>query len=146
DADSGQPVTKFNVRTGKRGGPNDSQVYGVINDHSFTAADGRFTLNLNEENDNAVQVWGDDYQSQTESFPDAQNGIVQVTVRLKPSAALKGVVTMADGIPVPGANVVAMSDDGESGFNVQLQGSHLHSWSQQVRVATTDADGKFSVN
>jgi hypothetical protein len=146
DADSGQPVTKFSVRTGQRSGGDNPQVYGIINEHNYTAADGRFTLDLNEENDNAVQVWGDDYQTQTESFPDAQNGVVQLTVRLKPSAALKGVVTMPDGTPVPGANVVAVSDDGQFGAGVQLQGTHLRSWNQQTRVATTDSDGKFSVS
>jgi uncharacterized GH25 family protein len=146
DADSGQPVTKFNVRTGRRGGVDDSQVYGVINDHSYSAADGRFTVELDEANDNAVQVWSDDYLAQTESFPDAQNGTVQVTVRLKPSASLKGVVTMSDGTPVPGASVVAVSDENQPGFGVQLQGSRFHSWNQQTRVATTDADGKFSVS
>lgn len=146
DADSGQPVTNFTVRTGTRGGVNDSQVYGIINDHSFSAPDGRFTLDINEERDNAVQVWGDNYLSQTESFPDAQNGVIQLTINLKASAGLNGVVQMADGTPVPGASVVAVSDDSQPGMGVQLQSGHFRSWNQQVRVATTDADGKFSVS
>ncbi len=146
DANSGQPVTNFNVRTGERNAGDSSQLYGFINNQSFSAPDGRFTMDVGEASENAIQVWSDDYLTETESIPDAQNGVVQVTIRLKPSAALKGVVAMPDGTPVPGANVVAVSDGGELGYNVQLQGSHFHSYNQQARVATTDADGKFSVS
>jgi len=143
DADTGQPVTKFSVRTGHRQDENSENIYGVIRNQECSAPDGRFTMELNEEDDNAVAVSSDDYALQVQSFPEAQNGIVQVTVHLKPSAALHGVVTSPDGTPLPSVNVTIVN--GGPGGNVSLQRGHLRSWNPQTKVATTDAEGKFTV-
>lgn len=143
DADTGQAVTKFSVRTGRRGGQNDSQVYGVIRYLDYNAPDGRFSVDIDEADDNAVQVWADDYSAKVESFPEAQNGVVELTIQLKPAAGLKGTVTMPDGTPVPGASVVAVA--GDASMSAQLQGTHLTSWNQQARVTTTDDKGAFTV-
>jgi hypothetical protein len=143
DADTGQPVTKFSVRTGHRPDPNSENIYGVIRDQSFSAPDGRFTLELHEENDNAVEVSSDDYSLQVQSFPEAQNGIVPVTVRLKPNTALHGIVTAPDGTPLPGVSV-GIAGDGP-GHGVFLQGSHLRSWSSDLKVSITDSQGQFTL-
>ena len=143
DADTGQPVTKFSVRTGHRQDENSENIYGVIRNQEFSAPDGRFTMELNEEDDNAVAVSSDDYALQVQSFPEAQNGIVQVTVRLKPSAAIRGIVKSPDGTPLPGVSV-GIAGDGP-GHGVSLQGSHLRSWSSDSKVSTTDSQGQFTL-
>jgi uncharacterized GH25 family protein len=143
DADTSQPVTKFSIRTGHRPDENSENIYGVIRDQAFSAPDGRFTMKLDEEDDNAVAVSSDDYAFAVQSFPEAQNGIVQVTVRLKSSAALHGVVTSPDGTPLPGVNVAVVK--GGPGGNVSLQHGHLRSWDPQTKVAITEAEGRFSV-
>jgi len=143
DADTEQPVTKFSVRTGHRQAANSENLYGVIKNQSFSAPDGRFTMTLDEENDDAIAVYSDDYSLQVQSFPEAQNGIVSLTVRLKPSAALRGVVTAPDGTPLPGVSV-AIAPDGPSG-GIQLQGTHLSSWNPGSKVSITDSQGQFTL-
>jgi Carboxypeptidase regulatory-like domain len=142
DANTEQPVTKFSVGTGTGiwGG---SQIYGGVRDHDFSATDGRFTLNLDEPNDNAVQVSADDYAMQTQFFPKSESGIIQLTFRLKPGSALKGVVISSAGAPLPGITVACTS--GDSGSSIQLQNGILRSWNLQTKVARTDAEGKFTL-
>jgi hypothetical protein len=143
DAKTGQAVTKFSIRTGRRSSPSQSQVYGVIRNTDFNSADGQFSVTIDEADDNAVQVWGDDYSMKTESFPDGENSVIELTVRLDPALGLKGIVTTSAGVPVPGANVIALS--GDPGMSVQLLGSHLRSYDQRAKVATTDEQGAFSL-
>jgi uncharacterized GH25 family protein len=143
DADTGQPVTKFSVRTGHRQDANSENLYGVIKNQAFGAPDGRFTLTLDEEDDDAIEVSSDDYALQVQSFPEAQNGIVPLTVRLQPSAALRGVVTAPDGTPLPGVSV-GLAGDGP-GHGISLQANHLSSWSPNQRIATTDSEGRFAL-
>jgi hypothetical protein len=144
DANTGQPIQQFSIRTGHRASPNESSVYGVVRNQDFNSPDGHFSTQLEEAADDAVQVWNDDHALKTESFPEAQNGVVQVTVKLDPAAMLKGTVTTADGVPVPGANVAALS--GEPQMSVQFQGTHLRSFNQLTKVATTDEQGAFSLS
>ena len=143
DADTGQPVTKFSVRTGHRQDANSDNLYGVIKNQAFGAPDGRFTLTLDEEDDDAIEVSSDDYAVQVQSFPDAQNGIVPLTIRLQPSAALRGVVTAPDGTPLPGVSV-GLAGDGP-GHGISLQANHLNSWSSNQKIATTDSEGRFTL-
>lgn len=142
DADTGAPITKFTVRAGRHQA-GQSDVYGVISYQEFNSQDGTFKLDLNEEEDNAVEVFGDDYAEKIQDFPQAQNGIIQVTIQLKRSEALQGIVEGPDGTPLPGVNIAAAQSSG-GGF-VSLAGGHLRSWNQQSKVITSDADGKFSV-
>ncbi len=142
DDTTDQPVTNFTVRTGTASEDN-SNVYGVIRDHNFSAVDGRFTLNLDEESDNAVYVAAGGYADKVQKMPDAQNGTVQMVVRLKPAAGLSGVVLAPDGSPAPGVNVAVSGDPMRS--NIQLSNGRLLSYDSRSRIATTDADGKFNI-
>ncbi len=144
DSNSGQPIPQFTIRTGHRSDASGNNVYGVIRNQDFNSADGHFSTEIDEADDNAVQVWNDDHSLKTESFPDEENGVIQLTIRLDPSAALKGTVTTADGVPVPGANVVAIS--GDPGMSVQFLGNHLRSYNEQTKVATTDDQGAFTLS
>lgn len=142
DDTTDQPVTNFTVRTGTAS-PDNSNVYGVIRDHEFSAVDGRFNLSIDEESDNAVYVTAGGYADKVQKIPDAQNGIVQMVVRLKPAAGLSGVVLAPDGSPAPGVNVAVSGDPMRS--NVQLSNGRLRSYDSRSRIATTDADGKFNI-
>jgi hypothetical protein len=143
DADTAQPVTKFSVRTGTASG-DDSNVYGVIQYKEFSAADGKFTMSLTEEADNAVAVYADGYADKIEKFPEAQSGTVQVTVHLKPAATLSGVVLAPDGTPAPGVTVAAAAE-GTHNY-VQLTGGRLRSYDSHNKITTTDAEGRFKIS
>jgi hypothetical protein len=142
DDTTGQAVTNFTVRTGTAS-PDNSDVYGVIQDHEFSALDGRFTLSIDQESDNAVYVTAGGYADKIQQMPDAQNGTVQMVIRLKPSAGLSGVVLAPDGSPAPGVNVAVSGDPFRS--NVQLSNGRLRSYDGHTRIATTDAEGKFNI-
>jgi uncharacterized GH25 family protein len=143
DANSGQPIPQFSIRTGNRSIPDQTDLYGTIGNRDFNTPDGRFTWQLENADENAVQVWNDDHSLKTESFPEAENGVIRITIRLDPADALKGIVTTADGTPVPGANVFATSGDG--GGRIQLQGSSFRSYDPRTQVELTDQQGAFSV-
>jgi uncharacterized GH25 family protein len=142
DDTTGQAVTNFTVRTGNAS-PDDSNVYGIIRNHEFSAVDGRFTLSLDEESDNAVYVTAAGYADKIQKMPDAQNGTVQMVIRLKPSAGLSGVVLAPDGSPAPGVNVAVSG--GSIRYNIQLINGRLRSYDDHTRIATTDADGRFTI-
>ena len=115
----------------------------MINYQDFSAADGSFTMSLEEEDDDAVAVYADGYADKIEKFPEAQNGIVQVVVRMKPSASLSGVVLTPDGTPAPGVSVAATPGDMHN--FIQLTGGRLRSYDAHGNIATTDADGHFKI-
>ena len=142
DDTTDQAVTNFTVRTGTAS-PDNSDVYGVIRNHEFSAADGRFAIAIDEESDNAVFVTAGGYADQVQKMPDAQNGTVQIVVRLKPAAGLSGVVLAPDGSPAPGVNV-AVSGDVMHSF-IQLVGGQLRSYDSRSKMATTDEEGHFYI-
>jgi len=137
-----QPVTRFGVRTGQAS-PDGSDVYGIIRNRDFSAVDGVFTMALEEESDNALVVYADGYSDQVQKFPEAQNGTVQMTVRLKQSASLSGVVLTPDGAPAPGVKVAAVSATSHS--FIQLSAGHLRSVDSHTKIATTDGEGQFKI-
>jgi uncharacterized GH25 family protein len=144
DDSTEQPVTKFMVRTGKASN-SDDDVYGVIRNKSFSAADGRFTMTMEEEQDNAVLVMADGYSDKVEKFPESSDKTVQVIVRMKPAASLSGIVLAPDGSPAPSVTVATSSGDGSSRHYVQLTGGRLRSYDSATKVATTDEQGRFKL-
>lgn len=142
DATTDLPVTNFTVRAGQAS-PDNSDVYGVISAHDFSPADGSFALSLSEESDDAVAVYAGGYADQIQKFPEAQNGVVQLVVRLQPSAGLSGVVLGPDGAPAPGVNVAIASESPRT--SIQLAGGHLRSYDSHTKMATTDANGQFTI-
>ena len=108
DATTEQPVTKFRVGIGRYSGAGSFYAdYPGMKD--YADANGRFSLGVSEEETGAVKVEADDYAAQVERLPEAQDGVVQVVLRLKPSAALRGVLVTPDGAPVAGATVAITS-------------------------------------
>jgi uncharacterized GH25 family protein len=143
DAETEQPVTKFTVRTGKASDSGED-VYGVIRYKNFAAADGRFSMTMEEEEDNAVLVMAEGYTDKVEKFPADSTQTIQVVVHLKPATILSGVVLAPDGSPAPGVTVAAGSSEGSHHY-VQLTGGRLRSYDSQTKVATTDEQGRFKL-
>ncbi|MCX6924123.1 MAG: carboxypeptidase regulatory-like domain-containing protein, partial [Verrucomicrobia bacterium] len=89
DATTEQPLTKFRVGIGRYSGA-DTFYADYPGMRECADTNGRFSLGASEEETGAVKAEADDYASQIERLPAAQNGVVQVVLRLKPSAALRG--------------------------------------------------------
>jgi hypothetical protein len=142
DETTGQAVTNFTVRTGKASDDGEN-VYGVIRYQDFTSLDGTFTMSIREEDVDAVAVYAPGYSDKIEKLPDAQNGVVQVTIQLKPSAGLSGTVVGTDGAPAAGVNVAVASEKPRS--NVGLTGGRLRSYDSSNKMATTDENGHFTI-
>jgi hypothetical protein len=64
-------------------------------------------------------------------------------VQLKPSPTLSGTVLAPDGTPAPGVNVVATANNQH--YGVQLSGGRLRSFDSHSKMATTDANGQFTL-
>jgi hypothetical protein len=96
-----------------------SGVHRVNRNQDFNSSDSQPSAQLEETRDNAVQIGNEDH-------------------------ALKGIVTTAEGVPVVGASVAAVS--GEPSMSVRLQGSHFRSFDQHIKLATTDDSGAFSLS
>jgi RNA polymerase sigma factor (sigma-70 family) len=142
DAASEQPVTKFRVGIGRDSGA-DSFYADYPGMKDYADANGRFSLGISEESIGAVKTEADDYTAQIERLPEAQNGVVQVVLRLKPSAALRGVVVTADGVPTAGVTV-AISSGPPIGL-LTLHNARLEGRGRQEKVVTTDAAGEFTL-
>jgi hypothetical protein len=140
DATTEQPVTKFRVGIGSYSG-GDSFYASYPGMQDYADANGQFTLEASEENFAGVKVEADDYAAQIARLPEAQNGVVQVVLRLKPSAALRGVLVTPDGAPVAGATVAIST--GLSGGVLILRNGRLEHPGQQGQAATSGAAGEF---
>jgi hypothetical protein len=141
DATTDQPGTKFRVGTGRN--PSTGSFYADFPGmRDYADANGRFTLGVSEDEETrAVKVEAHDYAAQVERLPEAQNGVVQVVLRLKPSAALHGVLVTPDGAPVAGGTVAISS--GQPGEMLTLKNARLVDTGRQGKVVTTDAAGAF---
>jgi len=106
DASSGEPVTRFKVAVGHAW---DKQLSSFYADYpgatEFISPEGSFELKLNEEQTNALQTEAEEYAGVTELLPEERDGEVNVTVKLKRTSALRGVVVDASGQPVPGTQI-----------------------------------------
>ena len=89
-----------------------------------------------------MKAEADDYTAQVERLPEAQNGVVQVILRLKPSAGLRGVLVTAEGAPVAGGTV-AVSRSGRPSPATSLRDNRLEDLSRRTNPATSGAVGEF---
>ncbi len=138
DAATGQPLTKFRVGIGPYSG-GDSFYASYPGMKDYADANGQFTLEASEENYAAVKAEADDYAAQIERLPEAQNGVVQVILRLAASKALHGVLVTPDGAPVAGGTVAISS--GRVNEMPTLGNARLAD--RQGKVVTTDTAGEF---
>lgn len=143
DATTEQPVTKFSLRTGQAS-PDNANLFGVIRYHELSADDGKFSISIDEESDDAIAAYADGYADVIQHLPEAQNGIVQMTLRLKPSAGVSGVVLAPDGSPAPGVSVAFAPNGPRS--SIQLTGGRLRSFDDYSRATITDAEGHFRIS
>jgi hypothetical protein len=142
DATTEKPVTKFRVGVGRYQGMDHFYAdYPGMKD--FADPNGMFTLTVSEEENNAIKAEADDYAEKIEKLPEAQNGVVQVVLRLKSSPSLRGVVLGPEGAPVAGASVAFASTPDGGGFITFRNGRFT---SYQGKVVTTDASGQFTLS
>ena len=149
DESTGEPVTRFKVAVGRA---LENQPEGFYADHpgptEFRAPDGSFEVEVNEERTHALQTEAEDYASVTQSLPGDRDGEVKVTVQLKRSSALRGVVVDAAGRPAPGAQVTVTALAQVRGthglFTITLKDGRLERHGRGVVVEAVDG-GRFVV-
>lgn len=145
DAQSGQSVTNFNAAPGHSYGLDSDQFYSnYTGTRDFSDANGQFTLSLDEEDQNAIQVSAHDYANQTQSIPRDQEDVIKMEFRLKPSPALNGTVIGTDGVPLPGVQV-ALTKAGFGGSSISWRGGKLSKNGSGPPLVVTSSEGKFTV-
>ncbi|NOS72614.1 MAG: carboxypeptidase regulatory-like domain-containing protein [Verrucomicrobia bacterium] len=145
DSDTQKPITKFRVGVGRNHEAGTSRFYADYPGmKDYSDANGAFTVALNEEQNNAIKAEADDYAEKVEQLPAAENGVVQIVLKLKPSSALRGVLVNPQGAPVPGATV-ALTEGDSIGSSFQLRNGRLSSYDRSSKLVTTDASGNFTL-
>jgi uncharacterized GH25 family protein len=143
DADTGNPIAKFRIGIGRDPGNFGGTFYpdspGM---RDFTDPNGAFSMPSDEENNTYIDAVADDYAEAGQVLPAAQNDIVQVTVKLKPSPALRGVVVSLSGQPLPGVSVALINSNSRSGDMI-LSGTKITSYSRTSKISVTDDQGQF---
>jgi hypothetical protein len=150
DADAGQPVTKFQVTPGRTF---NSPGLPLVADNffrngqtkDFSDSNGRFTLELDDQDQNAVQVQAKDYAAKVQQV-SADLRTLRLEFRLKPSASLQGIVVSQDGQPQPGAQVALTQPGVGPGSRIHLRQGRLENYGNPSRIVTTDGNGAFSLD
>jgi len=135
DAESGEPVREFRVEPRGRWWSGEDA-------RSFTSPDGRFVLSLPSDHYDELRVTSPTHEPLVETLPAANQGVIQVTLRLKPGEDGSGTVVDPAGRPVAGATVAYAAQRG----GVSLASGRLESWGAswgQARVIESAADGSF---
>ena len=99
DAETGDPVTQFRVE------PRSHSFWNPFAGRDVTSSEGRFTLEIDEDEYDQLSISSPIHEPLDERMPDAVDGVVQMTVRLKKSGDWSGVVVDASGRPVASAFV-----------------------------------------
>ncbi len=132
DDETGQPVPKYQIE------PQGQQVHWG-DPEEVEAVDGRFTLLLNKGEISTLRFLSPTHVPQEEPIPAANNGIIQMVVRLKRADDYSGTVVDGAGRPVAKASVVPTGDEG--GYVDLLRGGP----DVDPRVVKTSEDGKFQL-
>jgi len=147
DAETGKPITKFRGGVGRShnyGGDGESFYAEWPGMKDYTDVNGMFTAEITEEQVNGIKAEADDYSAKVEQLPTAENGVVQVTLRLKASPSIRGVLVNSQGQPVPGATV-ALTRENSFGGQLRLLKGKLGTYGNGEKIAITDAEGKFTL-
>lgn len=143
DATTEKPITKFRVGMGRYHGTDQFYAdYPGMKD--YADPNGMFTLELTDELNNGIKAEADDYAEKIEKLPEAQDRVVQVVLRLKPSPALRAVLVTPEGVPVAGGTV-ALTTGKPGGMGVILRKGRLSSPGSQAKIVTSDASGQFTL-
>jgi len=134
DSESGEPVKEFRLEP--RG-----NWWSQSDARNFTDANGRFTFSVPQDHYDKFHVTSPTHEPIDEPIPAAVNGVIQMTIRLKPAEDWSGVVVDEAGRPIAGATVALTSLHEQ----VMLQGDRLDSWREGGTVLT-GADGAFKLN
>lgn len=147
DAETEKPITTFRAGAGR--------LYNMGSEHEnfypdspgikdYSDPNGKFTLTLSNEETSGIKVEADDYAPKTEKLPEPQNGVIEITLRLKPSASINGVLVNTQGQPVSGASV-ALTKENSFGNELRITKGKLASYSNASKIVTTDENGKFKL-
>ncbi|MBL9129179.1 MAG: carboxypeptidase regulatory-like domain-containing protein [Verrucomicrobiales bacterium] len=149
DADTGEPLKRFRVGVGRmpeHPGTSFYADYPGVTD--YASEEGRFRVELNEERTDALQVDSEDHARALERLPEPVGDEVHVTVRLKPSPGLRGVVVDIAGRPVPAAHLAAVSAPDGLGHVRTSQPTLIAGRLTNRReesVVSSDHEGRFMV-
>lgn len=144
DADTAQAITKFKAALGQMFGtdnffPNGGQT------KEYSDPNGHFMLEIDDQLYNGVRVEAKDYAAQVQDVgTETRNS--KVEFRLKPSAALQGVVVSQDGQPQPGVQVAITRAGANPGNRLRLRAGRLETYGDRFKIVTTDADGAFTLD
>ncbi len=140
DAQTGKPIPRFTVMpaTGDGG---ELRSWSDSYRKSYTDPDGHFTLDLDQEEHNVIQVGAEDHLPKIVPLPAAQDGYVTVTVLLEPGEGPAGIVVDPAGNPVPGAEVALVA---KRSHDINLQRGRLISqWAG--KIVRSDEQGRFKL-
>lgn len=148
DSETEKPITKFRIGVGNKyshhpDGDRISINYPGMKE--FSDPNGVFTLDVDEEQINGIKAGADDYAEKLEALPAAEDGVVKITLRLKPSPALRGILVDSLGSPVAGGTV-ALTEGGQFGSSAMLRNGRLSASGSDNKVVTTDASGNFTLS
>lgn len=149
DAETEKPITKFRVGVGRKYNVNPEGDRISINSpgmKEYANPNGTFTLEVSEEQINGIKGVADDYAEKLEDLPAAEDGVVKVILRLKPSPALRGILVDSQGAPVAGGTVALTKDNMMGGGSILLRNGRLSTYDQGNKVVTTDASGNFTLS
>lgn len=153
DAETGTPLTRFRLGLGRTQpglrlpGMSDSFLADYPGLTDYTAADGRFEIEIKDEHNNAIQAEAEDHATLIELLPLAEDDVVSITLQLKSSTGLHARVVDAAGRPVGGVSVTVAGGavDARTMHRAAQFAAGRFSVSWREGVVTTRDDGTFSL-
>jgi hypothetical protein len=133
DADSGDPVTEFTFQ------PKSKSEGWIGSPQSFGSKEGKFSVSLDVESYDEFHVISPTHMPADYSIPTAVGGVVQLTVRLRRSEDLSGIVVDAAGRPVPGVSVAAWSPERD----LTIEDGRLRLFGDSTQITASADDGSF---
>jgi protocatechuate 3,4-dioxygenase beta subunit len=133
DDESGEPVAEFTLL------PQAKDEGWSGNPQSYKSSQGRFSLTLDSDAYNQLIVSSPTHLPAYITIPTSVDGIVQMTLRLRKSEDLSGIVVDAAGRPVRGATVTAWSDE----RNILIEEGRLQIDFGRTEAAVSTEDGSF---
>jgi protocatechuate 3,4-dioxygenase beta subunit len=133
DDESGEPVAEFTLR------PEAKAEGWSGNPQSYKSSQGGFSLTLNSDAYDQLIVSSPTHLPAYITIPTAVDGIVQMTLRLRKSEDLSGIVVDAAGRPLPGVSVTAWSNE----RNIEIEEGRLQIDFGRTAAAVSAADGSF---